>query len=444
MGKRLYFVVFALLPAGVFAQSAWTLRTCIEYGLKNNRTNTVYENEKKAADAKAKEALSEYLPKISLTGTLDDNLKVQESIIPAGVFGPTDIRVAFSQKYNTNGVVQLDQTIFDQSVIVGLKANKYNNEQAELNIAQNQETIIYNIGNAYFQIYVYREQLHLLQENLETYRKQMEITSLQVNKGVTLKKDLDKVTVDYNNALSQIRVAESNLILAQNQLKYEMGYPISEYLKVDSVSQQDVLPEVLKSNSNTIFTAINRTDYQLSEVNSKLLEIDQKRLKSGWLPKLTGYAKYGANGFGNTIGPAFNELNTYSAIGLKLNIPLFDFFKRNAQYNQAKYKSLNAIENLKLDAGKYELEYENAKTKLVKAQSSLDNDKRNIDLAQSVFSVTDLQYKKGVENLTEWLNARNSIKEAQNNYLNSLYSFLQAKLDLEKSAGSLKTFYTSL
>ena len=62
----------------------------------------------------------------------------------------------------------------------------------------------------------------------------------------------------------------------------------------------------------------------------------------------------------------------------------------------------------------------------------------------AVFSVTDLQYKKGVETLTEWLNAQNSIKEAQNNYLNSLYSFLQAKLDLEKAAGSLKTFYTSL
>ena len=99
---------------------------------------------------------------------------------------------------------------------------------------------------------------------------------------------------------------------------------------------------------------------------------------------------------------------------------------------------------MKVDAGKYELEYENAKTKLIKAQSSLENDQRNIVLAQSVFTVTDLQYKKGVETLTEWLNAQRAIQDAQNTYLNSLYSFLQAKLDLEKAAGSLKTFYTSL
>ncbi|TDO24258.1 outer membrane protein TolC [Pedobacter duraquae] len=432
-----------LLPFPLFAQT-WGLKDCIEYGLKNNRNTIVYENEKKAADAKAKEALSDYLPKISLTGTLDDNLKVQESIIPAGVFGPTDIRVAFSQKYNTNGSAQLDQTIYDQSLLNGLKANKYSRQQADLNVKQSQETIIYNIGNAYYQIYVYREQLRLLKSNLETYRKQMEVYKLQVEKGVTLKKDLDKVTVDYNNAVSQIRVSESNLALAENQLKYEMGFPMASELPVDSVSQKDVMPVVLKTPGNTSFEVGNRVDYQLSTVNSKLLEIDQQRIKAGWLPKLTGYARYGANGFGSTIGPAFSELNAYSAVGLKLSIPLFDFFKRNAQYSQAKYKSLNAIENLKLDEGKYTLEYENARTKMVKAESSLESDKRNIELAQSVFKTTDLQFRKGVENLTEWLNAQNSIKESQNNYLNSLYSYLQARLDLEKASGGLKTFYTSL
>ncbi len=403
----------------------------------------VYENEKKAADAQAKEALADYLPKVSVTGTFDDNLKVQESIIPAGIFGPDPIKVAFSQRYNTNGLAELDQTIYDQSLLNGLKANKYNKQQAELNIKQNEETIIYNIGNAYYQVYVYREQLRLLKGNLETYRKQMEISRLQVQKGVTLQKDLDKVTVNYNNAVSQIRVAESNLTLSQNQLKYNMGYPINEILPVDSISRQDLMaPDLTGTNSN--FLAANRTDYQLSEINSKLLDIDQKRIKAGAIPKLTGYAKYGAVGFGNTVGPAFSDLNAYSAVGLKLTIPLFDFFKRNAQYSQARYKSLNAIENLKLDSGKYAIQYEDAKTKLLKAQSNLESDKRNIELAESVFRTTDLQYKKGVTDLTDWLDARNSVKDSQNNYLNSLYSFYQAKLDLEKAAGNLKTFYTSL
>ncbi|MCC8408326.1 TolC family protein [Mucilaginibacter sp. UR6-1] len=444
MNRKILIILIALLPFKVMAQPNWSLKACIEYGLKNNRSNAVYANEKKIADAQAKEALADYLPKLSLTGTLDNNLKVQETVIPAGVFGPEDQRVAFTKKYNTNGVAQVDQTIYDQSLLTGLKANRYNVRQAGLNQQQNDEAIIYNISTAYYQIMVYREQLSLLKVNTETYRKQIEVSALKVKKGVALQKDLDKVTVDLNNALSQIRVAESNLTLAENQLKYEMGYPITDALQVEG-------NEVIKTTANvdaiigtSRFLAANRTDYRIAEVNTKLLEIDEDRIKAGFLPKLTAYARYGAVGFGDQLSPAFSGMSTYSAVGLKLTFPIFDFFKRNAQYSQAKYKRLNAQENLKLNEGKYQLEYENARTKLVKEQSNVDNNRRNIELARSVFATTDLQFQKGTTDLTDWLNAQNSLKEAQNNYLSSLYQFYLAKIDLEKAGGTLKNFYSAL
>ncbi|SFN19173.1 Outer membrane protein TolC [Chitinophaga sp. YR627] len=445
MNKRLLLATLALLPSGLFAQSVWTLRSCIEYGMKNNRNNVIYDNEKKAADAQAKEALAAYLPSVSLNGSLDDNLKVQETVIPAGIFGPDDIRVAFTKKFNSNGSAQLDQTIFDQSLIVGLKANKYNVQQATLNQKKSEETIIYNITNAYYQIFIYREQLGMLKSNQEKYRQQMNVTAQRVNKGTVLQKELDKVTVDYNNAVSQIVVAESNITLSENQLKYEMGYPIKDPIQVDSSAAEGnlrVVAPVLAEDKN--FSAYNRTDYQLSQVNASLLDIDQRRIKAGIYPRLTAYARYGAVGFGDKLNQSFSTMSTYSAIGLKLSFPLLDFFKRNAQYNQAKYKHLNAVEKLKLDEGKYELEYENARTKMMKEQSNVENNRRNIDLAQSVFDVTNLQYEKGTTDMTDWINAQNSVKEAQNNYLSSLYNLILARLELEKTAGTLKTFYTAL
>jgi len=444
MNKRLFLLILYFVPLTIYAQEQWTLKKCIEYGLKNNRNTAIYENEKRAADAKAKEALAAYLPSVSLTGTLDDNLKVQETIIPAGVFGPTDTRIAFSKKFNTNATAQLDQTIFDKSLLTGLKANKYNYQQSELNQQKSQETIIYNISTAYYQIFVYREQLNLLKANQETYRQQMAISELQVKKGVTLQKDLDKITVDFNNSVSQIRVAESDITLAENQLKYEMGYEINGLLPLEDLPEENSTATAALTLNSMSFSAAALTDYQLSQVNTKLLEIDHKRIQAGIYPKITAYARYGAVGFGDNLGPAFKELSPFSAVGLKLNIPIFDFFKRNAQSNQAKYKYLNAIENLKIDDGKYQLDFENAKTKLIKAQSNTGNDKRNITLARSVFNTTNLQYQKGVTDLTDWLTAQNSLKEAQNNYLSSLYSLYQARIEMEKAGGTLRLFYTSL
>ncbi len=126
------------------------MKDCITYGLKNHRSNIVYANSRKIAQANAKEALAAYLPSVSVNGEFDDNLKLQESVIPAGLLGPTPLKISLTQKYNTTASAQLDQTIFDQSLLTGLKANKYNTEQAILNEQQNTEAIIYNISTAYY------------------------------------------------------------------------------------------------------------------------------------------------------------------------------------------------------------------------------------------------------------------------------------------------------
>lgn len=39
-------------------------------------------------------------------GTIDDNLKVQQSVIPAGLFSSADLKVAFTKKFNSNVVAR--------------------------------------------------------------------------------------------------------------------------------------------------------------------------------------------------------------------------------------------------------------------------------------------------------------------------------------------------
>jgi outer membrane protein TolC len=424
------------------AQEAWTLKQCIDYGLKNNRNNIIYANEKLAADAMAKEALGEYLPRVSLTSTLDNNLRLQQSIIPAGVFGRDEMLVSFTQKYNSDAVAQVDQVIYDQSMLNGLKAHKYHRQQADLNIQQSQEAIIYNISIAYFQILVYHEQLELLKYTKGSYEKQLEIYSLQVSKGTILQKDMDKVNVEYNNTLSNIRVAQSNLRLAENELKYEMGYPIKGALTVHLFTEMALPPR--QEDTSRAFSPASRTGYQLAGLKIKIFAIEQSRIRAEGVPRLSAYFRYGAVGFGNQLKGAYGELFPYATVGLKLNIPILDFYRRNARYRQATINRLNAEETLKLAERKYTIEYEDAQTKFLQAQVNVENGKRNVALAASVLNITDLQFQKGTTDLTEWLSTHHSLKEAQTSYLNSLYSYYQARINLEKATGSLKTLYHSL
>ena len=442
MTKSFLMLIICCIYIKAEAQEEWTLKHCIAYGLQNNRNAGIYANQKIAADAKAREVLADYLPKVSLTSMLDNNLKLQQNVIPAGVLGPNEIKVSLTQKFNSNALAQLDQVLYDQSLLTGLKANKLNRELADLNIQQSQESIIYNISAAYFQLLVYRQQILLLQFNSKTYEQQIDIYRLQVAKGVVLQKDLDKVSVDFNNTMSQIRVAESNFQLAENQLKFEMGYPIDDKLPVNLVAA--IAPLAGPEDSLASFSPAARIDYKVSSANIRLLEIEQARIKAEGLPKLTGYARYGAVGFGNKLGGAYDELLPYSAVGLKLTIPILDFYKRNARHKQAVINRINAEESLKLSESKFTVEFENARTKVTQARTNMENDKRNVDLAESVFKVTNLQFQKGTTDLNDWLITRNSLQSAQNNYLNAMYSYYQARVDLEKAAGTLKTFLNSL
>lgn len=443
MSTKLYLVLlFCVFALKIQAQDRLSLKQCIDFGLKSNPSNFIYENEKRIADAKAKEILADYLPALDASGSIDNNLKVQEQIIPAGLFGDEDMRVAFTKQFNTNGTLQLNQNIYDQSAITGLKANKINKQRSILNKEKNNETIIYNISTAYYQIYTYLQQLDLLKTNMETYGKQLEIVGLKVKKGVVLQKDLDKVQVDYNNLKSQIRVAETNIELATNQLKYEMGFPMDEHLEIER-TMVSIEPESF-SLGNDELEIENLTDYQLDKNNADLLKIDQKQIKAGYLPKISAYARLGVVGFGDNLSQSFSTLNSFSAVGLKLSMSLFDGFRRSNQYKQAQFKYNNALEQNKLNEGKYKLEFENSKSKLLKSQSNFENDRRNMELAQSVFEVTDLQYQKGVTDMTDWLNSQRSLKEAQNSYLGSFYDYLQSQIDIEKSKGTLNQFYNSL
>jgi outer membrane protein TolC len=228
--------------------------------------------------------------------------------------------------------------------------------------------------------------------------------------------------------------------LSEAQLKNAIGLPLAEVMVI--VNAIDVKHTALIEDS--AFNVNNRTDYKLSAVGAKLLQIDQDRIKAGVFPKLSMYGRYGGVGFGDVIGQSFSSVNDFSVIGIKLNVPIFDGFKRRSQTAQAKYKYLNALENISLDTSAYHLEHNNAKTKMLKEKINAENNKRNIDLAQSVFNSTDLQYRKGVTGLTEWLNAQYSLKEAQNNYLSSQYNYYLALMDFEKANGNLQTFYKNL
>ncbi|WP_077920481.1 TolC family protein [Spirosoma sp. 209] len=423
------------------APGGFRLKDCIDYGLKNFGSVRLAQYQVETADQQARQALGQYLPQVSATGTSINNVKLQQSVVPAGVFGPEPRVFIIGQKYQTNLTAQASQTLFDRSLLLGIKANKPNQQLAALNTRQTQEDVIYNITSNYYQVFVAKQQIALLRDNLERTQQVLNILKLQRDNGVIQPVDYTRTEVSYNSTQSQLTLAENDLNLALNRLKYQMGMPQEQNLVLSDSTLLTQLPTIDQGQ----FDASRLVSFQQAETNLALQSLQYQRIKAGYLPTLSLTANYGTVNLGaQTLDRIFSNFVGFGSFGLRLNIPIFDGFQRDAQLKQQRLTLLTQEEQQKLNVSAYRLQFNNAQSQIQRAQVSLQNDDRNVKLAQEVYNITTLQYKQGTKLLTDLINADNSYREARTNYINSLINLYQARLDLEQSQGSLLSFYNQL
>jgi outer membrane protein len=419
-----------------------SLKACIEFTLANNPSIPIYTNDIQTANQQKMELLSGYMPQVNGVLGWDDNLKRQVTVIPGAVVGQSeDLQVQFGNQYNINAVVQADQIIYDQTLLSGLKAIKPNMEAAQLKKEKNDDDLIYNTATAYYQVIGLKEKLRLLNENERKFNDLLRIQQLQYDKGILKKVDLDRVKVALNNIRSQKEYAQTGLELAINRLKVSMGMPMDKPLTVaDSVvSLQEV---ALPAASD--FQPQNTWELKIQAKNMVLQSINHNRKRAGFAPTLAFYAKYGWQSFGNDFAQSFDNWFDYSAIGLRLTVPIFDGLRKASQIRQSSLAMSNARIGFQITENNLRVADQNANLVLLNAFNSLQNNKENIVLAKDVFDNSSLQYQNGVASLADLLNAEYAYKEAQSNYLDALIGHLVAKVEVEKIKGNLKNYINNL
>ncbi len=440
--KRILIAGILLSIGTVYAQQNISLKECIAYGLQHHRAVKIAENNIAKSKEQGREALSSYLPQVNVTGEYDYNMKLPTTIIPAGVFGTEPTKMSMGSRYSSTLVGQLDQPVYNQSLLLGIRANEPNMQLAQLGKVQTNEQLIYNIASSYYQVLVIQKHLQLLQSNKSRTEKLLEVMKLQAQQGVAKKINAKQVEVNLNNINSQISNAENNYTLALNSLKGATGMDLNSMVALSDTARWLQTEQLLPISSD--FNYANTTSYKIQEKQLELYDINAQSIKAGYLPTVSLFGRYGFNGFGQKGGEVFSNQFDYSVVGVKLSIPIFDGFRKNAQYKQAKISISNAQENLKLNEISQNLAFINADSRREQARVTLSSDKKNMSMAQELYENVSLQYKQGTSSLSDLLNAETSWSSAQNNYIQSLINYYIANLNVANAQGKLQEFYTNL
>jgi outer membrane protein TolC len=182
-----------------------------------------------------------------------------------------------------------------------------------------------------------------------------------------------------------------------------------------------------------------RVEYQQLGTAIKLSEFNIKRYEMSRLPTLVAFGTYSKNAQRN----AFNFFNdgqwfSTSLYGFKLSMPLFDGNARRARIQKARLelsKVNNTMERLKQGI---EFEVNTAAKKLNSSLKTLNNQKKNTELAKQIYNTAKMKYEQGLGSNMEIYNAQTEFKMAENNYYGALYDAIIAKIDYLKATGNLQ------
>ena len=385
-----------------------------------------------------REITSVAYPQINASGNFNDYLVIPTSLLPAEIAGGpagTYFPVKFGTKYNASGGFDVSQLLFDGQVFVGLIARgvalKFYEKQTEIT----EEMINVNVQKIYYQLVVGKQQMTSVDANIGRFEKLLKDTKEIYKQGFAERLDVDKVSVQLNNLQTEKIKIQSQLDAGNAGLKFLMNMPQKDSLLLtDSITEDKIKENILADN----YKYEDRKEYQFLTIAKQLNEFNVRRYKLSYLPTLSAFGNYSKNAqrqrFDFFKG---GQWFTTSLIGLKLSVPIFDGFAKSSRVQKAKIEVQRTNNNIEQLKSSIDNDVAQARLKITASVVTMDNQKRNIELAEKVYNTTKIKYEQGLGNNQEIYNAQTELKIAQNNYYSALYDAIIAKIDYQKATGKL-------
>ena len=440
--KFLTLIICLCLGLSVSAQqtdtvAALSLKQAIDYAQNHQVSILNARIDEDIARNTVKQTIGIGLPQVSGNANFQDFIKLPTSLLPGEFFGQpgTQIPVQFGVKYQSSVGLELNQLLFDGSYLVGLQASRTYKELSNKNLTRTRIETAVAVTKAYYSVLVSNEQLKLLDANMERLRKTLSDTEALFKNGFVEKIDVDRLTVLKNNLETERENVIRLLALNVNLLKFQMGMTVNSQLTLtDSITSLQADQTLLARDSSAYR---NRIEYSLLETQKKLNEFDLKRYKSQFLPSLSAFGNTSQSFQSNNFSQLFNTNFPSTIIGLRLSVPIMSGGIKLNQVRNAKLVILKTQNDLMNLQNGINLEVEQAQTTYSNSLKSLDNQKRNMELAQEVLRVSKIKYEQGVGSSIEVTTAETSLKESQNNYINALYDLMINRVNVDKAAGRI-------
>jgi len=424
------FIVFlwALAHSAYAQQPVKNLTDCIQYAYENSPDLKIAQLKVSDAEWQVKENKAYGYPQLS--GNLGYQYFLKVPAVPASAlgFGTGDERIAFQLRNNISGDVGVNQLLFSNDYLLGLRAAKIYRELAEEELSTTRRTVRNRVIDAYLPALIITESVNILDKNISNIQTLLRETAATQEAGFSEQLDVDRLQLSISTLQSQ----RSNLLRQRetviNALKFTMGYPVTAPLEVtDSVDR--LLAEYGVGDTTQQLSLTNRPEYRQVLKARELQTLDIERYTRPWMPVVSGFVNAQGSYQGN------DELFWVpsSLAGVSANVNLWDGGITKAKRERSRVALAEVEQQQAQLENALALEVENARKTYISAIEDVRNREENLRLAEKIYNTTQIKYKAGVGSSFELVSTEQQLFDAQRLLLEAQYQLLSAWTDFKQA-----------
>ncbi|PKR81928.1 hypothetical protein CW751_00915 [Brumimicrobium salinarum] len=429
--KLLMLTTVLLVSVSSIAQQ-FSLFEAQSYALENAEQVQRAQLDLESAEKQVVETRAMGLPQINGEVNFQQLINLPTQVLDGALMGMPgeDIEVSFGQEFSADAGVSANQLIFNGSYIIALQVANFYTEFVATNIKSSEQEVLSNVTQAY--------QMVLISERNKNFVDTLvNLTEKLINKqrdlyevGLITKEEVDQTEFSLLSAQANLVAAQAAHENALIMLKMSMAYPIDEEISLT----EDLDDLLLDKQLDLSGSYEDNLQLDILRKQVKISEYDLKNMKMGNYPQLSAFFNHQYDAYRSEFdffrsgGKWFDQ----TVWGLKLTVPIFAGGERWAKIQKAKIAikqdQLNVQEYHRSLAGQ-EIQIKND---LKSAQTNLELQKKNVELARKIHDNSMIKAEIGKENSIIVTQKYNQLVQAQTNYVNAMMEVFNTKLELDK------------
>ncbi len=436
--SHIIILLFALLITGAKAQTpVLTLDSCFALAKANNvQMQTAQLEIEKAQQVKA-QVFTKYFPQVSLSSIgffsarpfiefgindiQDDDLSAFLSALITSLNDPEGLNMGLPTEIN---LMQAGHSVNATALVPVYAGGRIMNgnrlanvgvEAARLKAEVSERDMLENIESSYYLVLGLKDKVHTLESALALTDSLERIVDVALRAGLITKSDKLRLSLKQNELKAKQMQLGNGIVLASQLLCQQIGIEYPEAgLTLDTAGFA----------SNPTLSVVNE-DFVRPEHQLLQLQVDAERLRK----KLTLGEALPQVGVGGTFAYGF-LIRRYKANAIALaqvSIPLSQWWETSHKLKEHDI-AIREAELMQQDlTEKMGLQVKQAYNQMVEADALLQSDKSALDMAQENYRLAELNYRAGMNTITDVLEAHALLLQAKNAITDRQISYLSAR-----------------